>query len=135
MKRSPTVVPTLLYLFSAQLSFGTVFYSSPSLCLYGTIGKYTTSRLIISQPVERSHFVCVVLAPPSKKLHRRRWNTVISLAVMLERCSPRHSAAAHHGSGSGLGQVGFELQRHPEGLCVSSEGFARSTTGAPAASS
>lgn len=55
------------------------------------------------------------------RLHRRRWNTVISLADTLERRSPRHSAAAHHGSGSGLGRGGFELQRHPEGLCVSSE--------------
>lgn len=52
---------------SSQLSFCTVFYGSPSLCLYGAIGKYTTSRLIISPTVERSHFLCVVLAAASKK--------------------------------------------------------------------
>lgn len=41
--------PTLLYLFAAQLSFCTVFYSSPRFSLYGAIGKYTTSHLIVSQ--------------------------------------------------------------------------------------
>lgn len=57
----------LALFISSQLSFCTVFYDSPSLCLYGAIGKYTTSRLIISQLVERSHFFCVVLAAASKK--------------------------------------------------------------------
>lgn len=42
--------PTLLYLFPADCLSAPSFYGSPSLCLYGAIGKYTTSRLIISQP-------------------------------------------------------------------------------------
>lgn len=52
-----------------------------------------------------------------KKLHRRCWKTVISLAVTLERRSPRVSLA-HHTSGSGLGRVGPEVWRRPDGLRV-----------------
>lgn len=100
---------------SSRLSFCTVFYG---LCLYGAVGKYTMSRLIISQSVERSHFSCVVLAAAaaSKKLHQRRWKTVISLAVTLEWRSPRHSAAAHHMSGFSVGSAGLELWRRPGGF-------------------
>lgn len=60
----------------------------------------------------------MVLAAASKKLHQRRWKTVVSLAVTLERRSPRHSAAPHHMSGSGVGSAGLELWRRPEGLCL-----------------
>lgn len=103
---------------SSRLSFCTVFYGSPGLCLYGAVGKYTMSRLIISQSVERSHFSCVVLAAAaaSKKLHQRRWKTVISLAVTLEWRSPRHSAAAHHMFGFSVGSAGLELWRRPGGF-------------------
>lgn len=114
---SPLFSHSALFI-SSRLSFCTVFYGSPSLCLYGAIGKYTTSRLIISQPVERSHFFCVVLAVASKKLHQRRWKTVISLAVTLEWCSPRHSASAHHMSGFGVGSAGLELWRRPRDFCA-----------------
>lgn len=59
---------SLLALFiSSRLSFYTNFYGSHCLCLYGAIGKYTASHLIISWPVERSHSFCVVLAAVSKK--------------------------------------------------------------------
>lgn len=106
--------PALLYLFPARPSFCTVFYGSPSLCLYEAIGKYTTSRLIISQPVERSHFSCVVLTAASKKLllensHLFGCHTWVTL---------RHITCL----AQGLEVSDSELWRRPGGLCVSRGG-------------
>lgn len=92
------------------------FYGFPTLRLYGAIEKYTKSRLIISQLVERSHFFCVVFAavakkkpPPTPLEHshlfgRRTW---VKLSI----------SEAHHTSDFSSGSAGFELWRRPGVLC------------------
>lgn len=64
-----------------------------------------------------------------KELHQRCWKTVISLAVTLERHSPRHSAAPHHMSGSAVGSAGLELWGCPKGSCMRRGGGVGSAAG------
>lgn len=124
--------PALLYLFPGRLSFCTVFYGSPSLCLYGAIGKYTTSRLIISRLVERSHFL--LCGPRCERLKNST-----DAAGKQSSLWPSHSsdAAAHHMFGPGSGSAGLKkLCRGFLRVCVSGEeAVVGSDAGSPASSS
>lgn len=57
---------TLLYLFPDDCLSAPSFTAPPACVFYGAVGKYTTSCLIISRPVVRSHFFCVVLTTAFK---------------------------------------------------------------------
>lgn len=78
--------PTGLYLFPANCLSVPSFTASPSLCLRGAIGKYTTSRLIISRPVEGSHFSCVWSS--SMQRLRKTPPTLLELGLLFGRHTP-----------------------------------------------
>lgn len=78
--------PTGLYLFPANCLSVPSFTASPSLCLRGAVGKYTTSRLIISRPVEGSHFSSVWSS--SMQRLRKTPPTLLELGLLFGRHAP-----------------------------------------------
>lgn len=111
-----TLLFPLSCIYFQPIVFLHCFYGFPTLRLYGAIEKYTKSRLIISQLVERSHFFCVVFAavakkkpPPTPLEHSHLFgrHTWVKLSI----------SEAHHTSDFSSGSAGFELWRRPRGLC------------------
>lgn len=83
--------------FQPIVSLHRLFTALPACVFIEALEKYTTSRLIISRPVEGSPFLlCGPRCSLLKKIHHRCWKTVISLAVTVKWHSPRLSAAVRH---------------------------------------